>query len=102
MNNIKIAEKKEKNTIEKNNNKERQAELHRLSEINLADENEKRSFDSANAHLEHEQADLGQEGEIDDYFLNKFTQNKKPRTDDKAFNQDNMLCKMKKRKEAQD
>eukprot|EP00972_Heterocapsa_arctica_P076450 11277965-Heterocapsa_arctica.AAC.1 len=41
LNNIKVAEKKENIRIEQNKDEERQTELHRLSEINLA-ENEKR------------------------------------------------------------
>eukprot|EP00972_Heterocapsa_arctica_P091474 13495592-Heterocapsa_arctica.AAC.1 len=41
LNNINIAEKKENIILEKNKDKERQTELHILSEINLA-ENEKR------------------------------------------------------------
>eukprot|EP00972_Heterocapsa_arctica_P028403 4176029-Heterocapsa_arctica.AAC.1 len=85
LNNIKIAEKKENNIIEKKKDKERQAELRRLSEINLVEEKEKRSFDTANAHLEIKQADLEQEVEIEYLALNEFSQNKKPRTDDKAF-----------------
>eukprot|EP00972_Heterocapsa_arctica_P047955 7074741-Heterocapsa_arctica.AAC.1 len=62
--------------------------MHRLSEIKMA-ENEKIHFDTANEHLEHEQADLEKEGEFDDSLLNEVTQNKKPRTDDKDFNKNN-------------
>eukprot|EP00972_Heterocapsa_arctica_P059247 8738761-Heterocapsa_arctica.AAC.1 len=57
MNNAKIAEKQEKNGIDNNKHKERQAELHILSEIILTEKQENISFGTANAHLENKQAD---------------------------------------------
>eukprot|EP00972_Heterocapsa_arctica_P113163 16435708-Heterocapsa_arctica.AAC.1 len=67
-------------------------------EQNLHEQND----EDNNAQQGHDQVELEQRGETEDSPLNEFTQNKKPRIDDKQFCQNNSLERMKKRKETQD
>eukprot|EP00972_Heterocapsa_arctica_P018758 2773700-Heterocapsa_arctica.AAC.1 len=87
LNNNKTAEKKEKNNIEQEKDNKRQSDLQELS----------RSY----VQQEHGQADQKQEVETEESILNDFTQNKKPRIYDNNFSQNNIMDRMKKRKDTQ-
>eukprot|EP00972_Heterocapsa_arctica_P053759 7918370-Heterocapsa_arctica.AAC.1 len=74
FNHIKIAEEKENNIIDEKKDRDKQGEVQRFRKIKVAEEKANKTFNK----------------------------NKKPRKYYKPFSQDNMLSKMRKRKEEQD